>query len=142
MGTEVGVFRFTNDGGSWSLFSNNLPNVPILDLVQNAKLGVIMAGTYGRGLYTIGDLCSSSIDRSPKTAPAAGGQVEVAVTSSCTWRASLNAAVFPWVHIAVPLGGTGSGSVTFTVDATAEPEASTAQVTIGSQVFVLIQAGR
>jgi len=142
VGTDVGVFRSTNDGGSWSLFSNNLPNVPILDLVQNAKLGVVMAGTYGRGLYTIGDLCSSAIDRSPKTAPAAGGQVDVAITSTCAWRASLNAVVFPWVHIAAPINGTGPGSVTFTVDANTEPEARTAQITIGSQVFVLIQAGR
>jgi photosystem II stability/assembly factor-like uncharacterized protein len=142
VGTDVGVYRSTNDGGSWTLFSDNLPNVPILDLVQNTRLGVIVVGTYGRGLYTIGDLCSSSIDTSPRTIAAAGGQVQVAVTASCSWRASLNTAVFPWVHVAAPAGAVGSGTLTFTIDANSDPDARAAQITVGSQVFVLIQAGR
>jgi len=142
VGTDVGVYRSTNDGGLWTIFSDNLPNVPVLDLVQNAKLGVIMVGTYGRGLYTIGDLCSNSIDASPRTVAAAGGQVQVAVTSTCAWRASLNTTVFPWIHVVAPVGATGPGSVVLTVDANPDPEARTAQMTIGSQVLVLIQAGR
>ena len=144
VGTDVGVYRSTNDGGTWSLFSDNLPNVPVLDLAQNTRLGVIIVGTYGRGLYTIGDLCSSSIDTAPRTMAAAGGQVQVAVTApaTCGWKVAINLSVVSWMHVTTPLNASGSGSVAFSVDANPDAEARTAQVTIGSQVFVLIQAGR
>ena len=50
-GTDIGVFRSTDGGGTWAAFNLAvIPALPIFDLEQN-KNGVIVVGTDGRGAF-------------------------------------------------------------------------------------------
>ena len=51
IGTDVGVFRTTDAGSTWSLFSDGLPNVAVYDLKLHAPTRLLRAGTHGRGLW-------------------------------------------------------------------------------------------
>ncbi len=52
-GTDIGVFRSTDGGGTWSDFGLAvIPKVPSFDLEQNYN-GIIFAGTHGRGAYQL-----------------------------------------------------------------------------------------
>lgn len=63
VGTEAGIFRTTNGGGTWvEENGGNMDRVPVLDLRQQYKdpwnvqnSGVIYAGTHGRGIFDNGD---------------------------------------------------------------------------------------
>jgi hypothetical protein len=50
-GTDVGVYRSTDDGATWSLFNSGLPNTAIYDLKYHAPSEMLRAGTHGRGLW-------------------------------------------------------------------------------------------
>ena len=52
VGTDIGVFRSTIGGNSWSSFNTGLPPVIVHKLVTNPS-GVIQAATYGRGAYEL-----------------------------------------------------------------------------------------
>ncbi|MEW6731150.1 MAG: hypothetical protein AB1489_07425 [Acidobacteriota bacterium] len=52
-GTDIGVFRSTNGGQSWTPFSNGLPRVAVFDMtLQNANR-VLRIATHGRGIWEI-----------------------------------------------------------------------------------------
>lgn len=51
IGTDIGVFRTTDGGLSWSDFGAGLPNVVISDLGLNATGDVLRAATYGYGMF-------------------------------------------------------------------------------------------
>jgi hypothetical protein len=51
IGTDIGVFYRNNTLGDWIPFSNNLPVVEITDLEIHDALGLLRAGTYGRGIW-------------------------------------------------------------------------------------------
>ena len=54
-GTEVGVFVLDNaaqNGGQWACFNNGMPVTIIQDLEINYCANQLIAGTFGRGLYT------------------------------------------------------------------------------------------
>jgi photosystem II stability/assembly factor-like uncharacterized protein len=51
VGTDIGVFRTTNDGTSWQLFSNGLPNTAVYDLRLHGPTRLLRAATHGRGLW-------------------------------------------------------------------------------------------
>ena len=137
-GTDVGVYRTLNDGGSWEIFSDGLPNVAVTELVQNTRLGLLVAATYGRGLYVIGGLCSSAIDPTVKDVDAAGGPIQIAVTAPCSWSTNINAVVFPWVR----LGSRAGNVVTLNVDPNTSSEPRMAQMNIAAEVLVIRQRGR
>lgn len=51
--TDIGVFRSIDSGADWTSFNQGtIPAVPVFDLEQNS-LGVVFAGTYGRGVYEL-----------------------------------------------------------------------------------------
>ena len=50
-GTDIGVYRSTDDGATWSLFNSGLPNTAIYDLKYHARSEMLRAGTHGRGLW-------------------------------------------------------------------------------------------
>ncbi len=54
IGTDLGVYYRNNTIGDWILFQNGLPNVPVFDLEINETVGLIRAGTFGRGLWSSG----------------------------------------------------------------------------------------
>ena len=51
VGTDIGVFRWLPVDGDWEPFDNGLPNVQVNDLDLDATSGVLVAATFGRGLW-------------------------------------------------------------------------------------------
>jgi len=50
-GTDVGVFQSVDNGISWTVGPSGMPNVIIYDLVYQPAIGLLIAGTYGRGMF-------------------------------------------------------------------------------------------
>jgi hypothetical protein len=53
LATDIGVFRSTNDGVTWTPFEAGLPNTAVVDLALDAGRGVLRAATHGRGMWEI-----------------------------------------------------------------------------------------
>jgi hypothetical protein len=52
VGTDLGVIRSVDAGATWSVLDDiHFPHAPVFDLAFNAKAGVLVAGTYGRGVF-------------------------------------------------------------------------------------------
>jgi photosystem II stability/assembly factor-like uncharacterized protein len=51
-GTDIGVFRSSDDGRSWSIFNNGLPPVIVTGFSAQSS-GLIQLSTYGRGIYEL-----------------------------------------------------------------------------------------
>lgn len=67
--TDIGIFRSTDRGVSWSPFNLGIvPVVPVFDLEQNNN-GVIFAATYGRGAYRLDSGATPSASATPSTTP-------------------------------------------------------------------------
>ncbi len=50
-GTDVGVFQSVDNGITWTVGPTGMPNVIIYDLVYQPAIGLLVAGTYGRGMF-------------------------------------------------------------------------------------------
>ncbi len=50
---RIGVYKTTDAGGTWNRFGTGLPNVQVTDIQLDSKLGILAAGTYGRGAWEI-----------------------------------------------------------------------------------------
>jgi autotransporter-associated beta strand protein len=53
LGTDTGAYESTDGGGHWSVFQSGLPNAQVRSLEIAPGLGVLAAGTFGRGLFEI-----------------------------------------------------------------------------------------
>ena len=52
VGTDLGVLRSVDAGASWSVLDDlRFPRVPVTDLAMNQTAGVLVAATYGRGVF-------------------------------------------------------------------------------------------
>ena len=51
VGTDNGLYVSFNKGNSWEVFSRNLPNVAVHDLVIQPTAKHLIIGTHGRSLY-------------------------------------------------------------------------------------------
>lgn len=51
VGTSLGVYYKDDTMSQWEPFDNNLPNVSVADLEINVEDGILIAGTYGRGVW-------------------------------------------------------------------------------------------
>lgn len=51
LGTSLGVYRYDDITQTWEAFNNNLPTVPVRDLEINLNDAVLVAATYGRGIW-------------------------------------------------------------------------------------------
>jgi hypothetical protein len=56
VGTDVGVFQAPSPGASWIAGPAGIPNVIVYDLIYAPDAKLLIAGTYGRGMfaYTVG----------------------------------------------------------------------------------------
>lgn len=50
-GTDIGIFRTTDNGVNWFPFSDGLPNTAIYDLKFHAPTQLLRAATHGRGIW-------------------------------------------------------------------------------------------
>jgi len=53
VGTDFGVFVSTNGGGRWEAVGSNLPSVQVSDVQYHERDHVLVASTYGRGLWVL-----------------------------------------------------------------------------------------
>ena len=53
VGTDVGVFRTTDGGATWQAFDNGMPNVPTTDFHVDRPASLLIAATFGRGMYKV-----------------------------------------------------------------------------------------
>ncbi len=53
LGTEFGLFVTTDGGTKWWSLRNNMPNVPINDLVIQTRENDLVLGTHGRGIWIL-----------------------------------------------------------------------------------------
>ncbi len=51
IGTDIGVFRTTNGGTTWTQFSQGLPNVAVYDMRLHTPTRLLRAATHGRGMW-------------------------------------------------------------------------------------------
>lgn len=51
IGTDAGVYYYTEETGAWTLYSNLLPNVVISELEIHASTRKLYAATFGRGIW-------------------------------------------------------------------------------------------
>jgi photosystem II stability/assembly factor-like uncharacterized protein len=51
--TDRGVFRTSDRGDSWERYDENLPRVPVKDLVLQREHRLLYAATFGRGVYVL-----------------------------------------------------------------------------------------
>jgi len=51
VGTDVGVYQTSNGGTTWTLGPAGLPNVIVQDLVYQPAANLLVAATYGRGMF-------------------------------------------------------------------------------------------
>lgn len=52
VGTDVGVFQTADDGVTWVAGPTGMPNVIVQDLIFSPSSRLLLAGTYGRGMYS------------------------------------------------------------------------------------------
>ncbi|MHC4065140.1 MAG: hypothetical protein ACYSUI_11675 [Planctomycetota bacterium] len=52
-GTDAGVYLSVNGGQNWTRLGANLPNAPVIDLIVDPANKRLLAGTQGRGAWTI-----------------------------------------------------------------------------------------
>jgi uncharacterized repeat protein (TIGR01451 family) len=55
VGTDVGAFFTTNGGQKWFNLGSAMPKVSVWQLDLDSTNGVLVAGTHGRGAYTLGN---------------------------------------------------------------------------------------
>ena len=53
LGTDKGVYKSLNNGGSWFRFSTQLPNVPVYQVSVDPEHNRVIAGTHGRGAFML-----------------------------------------------------------------------------------------
>lgn len=64
VGTDIGVFRSTNDGQTWEVLKQGMPPVVVTALAAHAS-GLIQAATYGRGVYELNLKSAAAEERAP-----------------------------------------------------------------------------
>ena len=56
IGTESGVFASNNGGAHWISLGNNLPTVPVHDIIVHPREHDLVIGTHGRGVWILDDI--------------------------------------------------------------------------------------
>lgn len=51
VGTDLGVYRSSDDGATWTVFGSGLPALAVDDLAFNPNSNTLYAATHGRGMY-------------------------------------------------------------------------------------------
>ncbi len=137
-GTDIGVFRSTDGGSTWSNFNlGTIPAVAIFDLEQNQN-NVIFAGTHGRGAYQLSSSAATPTPTSVPTGTPTGAPTGTPMsTPTASPLATPTAAPTPSGSVTVTSIGSGSGvpgqtlaAGTFTISNTSGTAETISTVTI------------
>jgi hypothetical protein len=113
-----------------------------LDIQPNSDAARTGTATVAGKTVTVNQDSGCAISISPSSTPmvVGGGSGSVTVTTGagCSWTAVSGAT---WIVVTGAPGGTGPGTVTFTVDANATGVPRSGSITIGNQPFTVNQAG-
>jgi len=123
-GTDIGVFRSTDQGATWAAFNlGAIPAVPVFDLEQN-KNGLIFAGTHGRGAYQLstGPTATATPVTSPTPTPVATPTPGIGASVSST---SVS-------NTAVPGANVAAGTLTISNTSSTAETVSSVTVTVSN----------
>jgi hypothetical protein len=136
-GTDIGVYRSTNGGTSWTPFSDGLPRVAVFDMAIQSPNRVLRIATHGRGIWEI-SISAFALAELSKSFAANGGtsSVDVAGPSGPPWTALSND---PWITVTSPGPGTGNGTVNYSVAAHSSTTRRVGSITIANQTFTVLQ---
>jgi photosystem II stability/assembly factor-like uncharacterized protein len=83
VGTDDGVYSSADGGASWSRMGDGLPHAQVRELVLDSSLGILAAGTHGRGLWELGiGGTATHFSVSPSvSAVTAGSSFQITVTA-------------------------------------------------------------
>jgi len=56
LGNEIGVYFSIDRGGDWARLKNDLPTVPVDDIVVHPRDNDLVIGTHGRGIWIMDDI--------------------------------------------------------------------------------------
>jgi photosystem II stability/assembly factor-like uncharacterized protein len=56
MGNEIGLYFTIDQGANWNRLKNNLPTVPVDDIVVHPRDNDLVIGTHGRGIWIMDDI--------------------------------------------------------------------------------------
>jgi hypothetical protein len=56
LGNEIGVYFSTDRGDQWTRLENNLPTVPVDDIVVHPRENDLVVGTHGRSIWILNDI--------------------------------------------------------------------------------------
>jgi len=107
---------------------------------SNSRTGTIVIGAQSFTVTQGGLTCIYSLPSTSQSFSAAGGAGTASVQAppGCVWTAS---SVSPFITISAPGGGSGDGSVTFTVAANSSLAGRSDIFTLANQPFAVSQAG-
>jgi hypothetical protein len=122
-------------------FSSQVVAWPLPGGTYESRVAAVGPGGTGRSAVSNQfQFCSYSLASSALSFGVTGSSsttVVLAATSGCTWTAASSA---PWVTLSTS-GGTGNGSVTFSVASNTGTTNRTATIWVGDQALMIAQAG-
>jgi hypothetical protein len=88
-GTDIGVYRSTDGGATWSSFSNGLPRVAVFDIAVHNASRKLRIATHGRGMWEISVAATPAIIQGVVTdsltnAPVANAKITAGSNSTMT----------------------------------------------------------
>ena len=137
----AGVFKSADKGKTWTPLNSGLTNLDIhalaLDLTGNFLHAATGAGVFD---YQIAIPCVYLNSSTSQTFSATGGSGNVNVTApgGCSWQTANSAS---WISLDPASGGSGDGTVNFSVATNISVFPRTANVTIAGHQFTVNQFG-
>ncbi len=119
VGTDVGIFRSTNAGTSWSSFMVGHPNVAVFDLAADSSTQSVISFTHGRGAFRLASAnpTEASPSQNMRANKGAGTTVALTYTPACGatdhvvyWGTTPITGSVSWTMAACGRGTTGAAS--------------------------------
>ena len=107
----------------------------------SSRTGTLAAGGQTFTLTQQGQACTYAISPTNASydAAAQAGKVTVTTSPGCTWTATSTAS---WIALAPDSGGTGNGTVSYSVGPNSTTQSHTDRLTIANQTFTVTQGGQ
>jgi hypothetical protein len=101
VGNDTGVFVSINAGGRWVKMNNNIPNVPVHDMLVHPRDNDLVVGTYGRDLWITNIAALQEIDGPLLQKAAHLFRIQDTV-QRVTWQFAANDYLFGQRHLQTP----------------------------------------